>query len=78
MVFVGDLVDRGPNIPEVLKLVMGAIAGSALLCRRKKYIKQIGRMEGGSNQKTPGAPQSWGRNGQEGGGFPRVGAEFFA
>ena len=26
LVFVGDLVDRGPKIPEVLKLVMQAVA----------------------------------------------------
>jgi protein phosphatase len=27
LVFVGDLVDRGPKIPEVLRLVMSAVAG---------------------------------------------------
>lgn len=32
VVFVGDLVDRGPKIPQVLKLVMNAVASGAALC----------------------------------------------
>ena len=31
-IFVGDLVDRGPKIPEVLRLVMNAVATGAALC----------------------------------------------
>src|SRR5882757_1994324 len=32
LVFVGDLVDRGPKIPQVLKFVMNAVADSITLC----------------------------------------------
>ena len=31
-IFLGDLVDRGPRIPEVLKLVMGMVADGTALC----------------------------------------------
>src|SRR6202162_2485469 len=31
-VFLGDLVDRGPKIPEVLRLVMGMSEGGTALC----------------------------------------------
>ncbi len=31
-VFVGDLVDRGPKIPAVLRLVMGMVAAGTALC----------------------------------------------
>jgi predicted MPP superfamily phosphohydrolase len=32
LVFLGDLVDRGPKIPQVLKLMMNADASGAALC----------------------------------------------
>src|SRR5437762_5362465 len=32
LIFVGDLVDRGPKIPQVLRLVMNAVASDAALC----------------------------------------------
>jgi protein phosphatase len=31
-IFVGDLVDRGPKIPEVLRLVMGMVKNGTALC----------------------------------------------
>jgi hypothetical protein len=31
-VFVGDLVDRGPNTPEVIRLVRDATAAGAAFC----------------------------------------------
>ena len=31
-VFLGDLVDRGPRTPEVLRLVMGMVADGSALC----------------------------------------------
>jgi protein phosphatase len=32
VVFVGDLVDRGPKVPQVLKLVMNSVAAGTALC----------------------------------------------
>jgi predicted kinase len=32
LVFVGDLVDRGPKIPQVFKLVRNAVTSGAALC----------------------------------------------
>ncbi len=32
VVFVGDLVDRGPNVPEVLRLAMDAVADDRAIC----------------------------------------------
>lgn len=31
-IFLGDLVDRGPNVPEVLRLVMGMVESGSAIC----------------------------------------------
>lgn len=31
LVFLGDLVDRGPNSPDVLRIVMSAVAGGRVI-----------------------------------------------
>ncbi|WP_278262909.1 metallophosphoesterase [Nocardia sp. AG03] len=46
-VFVGDLVDRGPDTPGVLRLVMGMAAARGALCVMGNHeIKLIGALEG--------------------------------
>jgi protein phosphatase len=44
-VFLGDLVDRGPRIAEVLRLVMGMVAGGSALCvpgnHEMKLLKKL-------------------------------------
>ena len=44
-VFVGDLVDRGPDTPGVLRLVMGMVAGGNALCvpgnHESKLVKAL-------------------------------------
>ncbi len=40
-VFVGDLVDRGPNIPAVLRLVMGMVAAGTALCVRGNHDDKL-------------------------------------
>ena len=44
-VFVGDLVDRGPDTPGVLRLVMGMVAGGHALCvpgnHESKLVKAL-------------------------------------
>ena len=45
LVFLGDLVDRGPKIAECLRLAMDAVAGGAALCvpgnREVKLLKKL-------------------------------------
>ncbi|MET0822308.1 MAG: polynucleotide kinase-phosphatase [Aeromicrobium sp.] len=46
-VFVGDLVDRGPDSPGVLRLVMGMVAGDHAVCvsgnHEAKLVRALGR-----------------------------------
>jgi protein phosphatase len=58
-VFLGDLVDRGPKIPGVLKLVMGmAAAGSALCVPGNHDAKLLRSLQGRQVQVTHGLAES--------------------
>jgi protein phosphatase len=53
--FLGDLVDRGPGIIEVLKLVMSMVkSGSALCVPGNHDIKLLKKLKGGNVQITHG------------------------
>lgn len=58
-VFVGDLVDRGPDSPGVLRLVMGMVASGAALCVPGNHENKLGRYLGGRNvQHTHGLAET--------------------
>src|SRR5689334_9485416 len=42
-VFVGDLVDRGPKTPDVLKLVMGSVAAGTAYCVAGNHDVKLSR-----------------------------------
>ncbi|MCX4748976.1 polynucleotide kinase-phosphatase [Kitasatospora sp. NBC_01287] len=46
-VFVGDLVDRGPDTPGVLRLVMGMVAAGHALCVPGNHENKLGRAMSG-------------------------------
>jgi protein phosphatase len=59
LVFVGDLVDRGPKVPHVLKLVMEARrAGSAICVPGNHDIKLMRKLRGRDVQVTHGMAES--------------------
>ncbi|MBB5630413.1 polynucleotide kinase-phosphatase [Sphaerisporangium krabiense] len=45
--FVGDLVDRGPDTPGVLRLVMGMVAAGTALCVSGNHEQKLTRALGG-------------------------------
>ncbi|WP_033343464.1 polynucleotide kinase-phosphatase [Catenuloplanes japonicus] len=58
-VFVGDLVDRGPDTPGVLRLVMGMIdAGTALCVSGNHEAKLLRKLRGRDVQLTHGLAES--------------------
>lgn len=58
-VFLGDLVDRGPNIPDVLRLVMSMVgAGTALCVPGNHDIKLMRKLRGKDVQITHGLADS--------------------
>jgi protein phosphatase len=58
-VFVGDLVDRGPDTPGVLRLVMGMVRDGTALCVPGNHENKLLRALRGRNvQLTHGLPES--------------------
>ena len=58
-VFVGDLVDRGPDTPGVLRLVMGMVAGGDALCVPGNHESKLLRaLRGRKVQVTHGLAES--------------------
>ncbi|MER6615999.1 polynucleotide kinase-phosphatase [Streptomyces xantholiticus] len=58
-VFVGDLVDRGPDSPGVLRRVMGMVAAGNALCVPGNHENKLGRWLGGRNvQHTHGLAET--------------------
>lgn len=58
-IFLGDLVDRGPHIPAVLKLVMGMVAdGNALCVPGNHDMKLVRKLKGKQVQITHGLAES--------------------
>jgi protein phosphatase len=80
LVFVGDLVDRGPKVPEVVRLVMDSVQfGSALCVPGNHDIKFMRKVRGKDVQITHGLAESLAQFEaceQHHRGFSRVAAEF--
>jgi protein phosphatase len=58
-IFVGDLVDRGPDTPAVLRLVMGMVAAGAALCVPGNHdMKLMRKLKGKNVQITHGLAES--------------------
>ncbi|MFJ8648241.1 polynucleotide kinase-phosphatase [Streptomyces sp. NPDC093546] len=58
-VFVGDLVDRGPDSPGVLRRVMGMVAAGDALCVPGNHENKLGRWLSGKNvQHTHGLAET--------------------
>jgi protein phosphatase len=59
VVFLGDLVDRGPHIPDVLRLVIGMVnAGTALCIPGNHDVKLLRKLSGRDVQITHGLADS--------------------
>ncbi|MFF8827959.1 polynucleotide kinase-phosphatase [Streptomyces sp. NPDC015131] len=58
-VFVGDLVDRGPDSPGVLRRVMGMVASGNALCVPGNHENKLGRwLKGRQVQRTHGLAET--------------------
>ena len=81
LVFVGDLVDRGPKSPEVVRLVMDSVKfGSAFAVPGNHDVKFMRKTFGKNVQITHGLAESLAQfeaYEQHYRGFSRVAAEFF-
>src|SRR5436309_10115246 len=77
LIFLGDLVDRGPNTPGVLRLVMSAVASGAALCVPGNHEQKLVRaLQGRNVQVTHGLAESLGQLSEQPSGFKERAAEF--
>jgi len=59
VIFLGDLVDRGPKIPDVLRLVMDMVASGAALCVPGNHeVKLLKKLRGGTFKLTHGLAET--------------------
>ena len=76
-VFVGDLVDRGPKIPDVLRLVMGMVkAGTAFCVPGNHDVKLMRKLRGKDVKITHGLADSLAQLEPESPEFKRQVADF--
>ncbi len=77
VVFLGDLVDRGPKIPQVLRLVMGMVESGIALCVPGNHdAKLMRKLNGRDVQITHGLAESLEQLGKEPDDFGKRIAEF--
>src|SRR5438093_7448329 len=77
LIFLGDLVDRGPNTPGVLRLVMSAVASGAALCVPGNHEQKLVRaLQGRNVQVTHGLAESLGQLSEQPSGFKERAVEF--
>ena len=70
MIFVGDLVDRGPDTPGVLRLVMGMVAAGDALCVSGNHeAKLLRALNGRQVQVSHGLAETLDQLGREDPGF---------
>ncbi|KOG38553.1 metallophosphoesterase [Streptomyces decoyicus] len=76
-VFVGDLVDRGPDSPGVLRLVMGMVAAGHARCVPGNHENKLGRyLKGRKVQHTHGLAETIEQLDKEDAGFRAEVGEF--
>jgi protein phosphatase len=76
-IFLGDLVDRGPKIPQVLRLVMGMVADGTALCVPGNHdMKLMRKLRGRDVQITHGLAESLTQLESESAEFHRQVVEF--
>jgi protein phosphatase len=77
IIFLGDIVDRGPKISESLKLVMNAVADGTALCVPGNHdVKLMRKLRGRDVQITHGLAESLAQLAVEPEDFRRRAAEF--
>ncbi|MFJ3837425.1 polynucleotide kinase-phosphatase [Streptomyces sp. NPDC090054] len=78
-VFVGDLVDRGPDSPGVLRRVMGMVKAGHALCVPGNHENKLGRhLKGSKVQRTHGLAETIGQLDREPEEFVKEVREFIA
>ena len=77
VVFLGDLVDRGPGVTKVLKLVMSMVADGAALCVAGNHESKLNRkLQGRNVQISHGLAESLAQLEMESPAFQQRAAEF--